>query len=1198
MKKTNDYKNLDNAIRQLEGHVLNVLPKTQTTHTEYNQDIIKFMNNTFPIIHEKVRTLFNDFINYVISDQVNDLHELYITEKMNVDKLIRRLLEKRPVVCYNANDGQYLDRYGINTTAITNNENIKEYINYQERMLSSFISVSVPSYFINTGSRDNVGVIEDYGTYEPYGVYVASVGSRFEDINKNEYPFMVARNVDNGNSEYDKFINNKKFQEIWTKFYGTPIKKYVDIPGDESVKFNVDIFKKRTKMIIIPFLMNASQSLDLFRDKGKTSVCVVAAGLGNGVWGDIKNLKNSQDLITQYLIESYIEVLEDENNILLFPNISRIILSFINLGHSNTTLAQNIKNIKTSEKFKIILNKSKPITSHNKGISISGALRTDKFYDPFTKLKDENELVVAQYAWDGNSYPGNEYWQGNLKASGDPAAACCSLITDLQNPEVNTEFIEEGHYKIYPTEEQQEQVEEAIRKKAEEKERRKKEAAEEYAAEEAKLPAPIPAPIPVPAPIPAPAPAPTPVPAHVPAPTHVLAPTPAKKVKKNVKFIDDDVNESQQKSKTIRKGDLEAIERATTAPITTTPKPSATTTITTTTTTSAATTTPPITAITTSATTRPTTPITSPPALNDPNTIQKMKEVIDNIPDPIKNDKIEDLKQKYPIKKAVQGGAGDFASNLKSIEMVDMGSSIWNDCSYYRLYHKTEIGKAIVDKKFDKINDSESLEDKIKKMDELNKLYKPDELRIVENDDTKKDYDSLFEDNNCSTIYYKIPLPFCLTMKQIIQLFRDMSSDISSFHSLIKKYNNFDYKIKCENNKVEIIFSNPEKIIPIVKSKLYYDDNLPSTFEIQVMKPEGKIYKYELDGVEGEILLKNINGSLLGNQEIILLNTKYNFDENNNVLITNYYYYTEVTCNRGSQIENRNQVYLYDMFIENDQANYLHNYILFELFFPEKNVINVWNIYCEKYKEFNNVDLVELFYDYTAESITTNDILILNKRKIVPRRFISLLLYISKTNDEYNYIAKAVNEMATYKEYDYNYENYIKIIEGVLTFVFQNSNMYYTKEFYDDLINGRLIKQEMIGGSGITDFISSLLMSASIPDIKKTIDEDINYYKQKILSYRNNISIDKKVLKWVTCPEKSNNPDVIQFIENYINGDSIHDDLLNIESRKNTCKEISDIQYNIDSILSDLKFLVQKNYFDTEIYMDKYEAEVKNRNNT
>ena len=201
-------------------------------------------------------------------------------------------------------------------------------------------------------------------------------------------------------------------------------------------------------------------------------------------------------------------------------------------------------------------------------------------------------------------------------------------------------------------------------------------------------------------------------------------------------------------------------------------------------------------------------------------------------------------------------------------------------------------------------------------------------------------------------------------------------------------------------------------------------------------------------------------------------------------------------------------------------------------------------------------------------------------------------MYISRNNDEYNYIAKALEKIYG-KEYDYNYENYIKIIEGVLTFVFENSNMYYTKEFYNDLINGRLIKQEMMGGSGISDFVSSLFTRASIPDIKETIDEDINYYKEKILSYRNNISIDKKVLKWVTCPENSNEPDVIQFIENYINGDSIHDDLLNLDSRKNTCKEISDIQYNIGSILSDLKFLVQNNYFDTETYMDQYKKEVE-----
>ena len=38
-------------------------------------------------------------------------------------------------------------------------------------------------------------------------------------------------------------------------------------------------------------------------------------------------------------------------------------------------------------------------------------------------------------------YLGNEYWAGMLSASGDPAAACCTQIPELQNPYINDKFM-------------------------------------------------------------------------------------------------------------------------------------------------------------------------------------------------------------------------------------------------------------------------------------------------------------------------------------------------------------------------------------------------------------------------------------------------------------------------------------------------------------------------------------------------------------------------------------------------------------------------------------------------------------------------------------------------------------------------------------------------------------------------------------
>ncbi|KAI0841348.1 hypothetical protein F5Y06DRAFT_308194 [Hypoxylon sp. FL0890] len=67
--------------------------------------------------------------------------------------------------------------------------------------------------------------------------------------------------------------------------------------------------------------------------------------------------------------------------------------------------------------------------------------------EPAAELQGDeaNQLLVVSYARDGNSFPGNEYWEGSLDASDDSAAACMSTIAELHNPLINPNFLKQVH---------------------------------------------------------------------------------------------------------------------------------------------------------------------------------------------------------------------------------------------------------------------------------------------------------------------------------------------------------------------------------------------------------------------------------------------------------------------------------------------------------------------------------------------------------------------------------------------------------------------------------------------------------------------------------------------------------------------------------------------------------------------------------
>lgn len=421
------------------------------------KQIVNDAQSTKLLIHPKVKTALTSFLNFKRINGTEAEKELY--KSMSLDDFVYRLIYNRPLAFANQwdsillrppyamkNGTQHIETIGqiynvqgdlrgtefIDKTK-DNYDRLIDYLSYDEIPFAALLGLASPTYFINNGNRNNRAMLDSATPHQERGIYAGIVGPRLEKSNYMEWKQIIVTMQQNTEVNGYGRGKNTGLMEIWSKLYGLEFLTYDEVKQDvlngskrfctielgkqkyEDSYFDIYSYKARISMVLENFLLEANKSAQ----QSGTQADLFMVGFGLGVW-------QSHNKQTEWMMERCRKLIED----LDLPNISRINFSYIayqrpgvpNEYFSPAQGRSAFENLKKNQHIEIVFT-------------------TDNPADPLPAGK-ENNLRFAMYAWDGNAYPGNEYWFGSLIASGDPAAACCSTVAEIQNPLINP-FIKE-----------------------------------------------------------------------------------------------------------------------------------------------------------------------------------------------------------------------------------------------------------------------------------------------------------------------------------------------------------------------------------------------------------------------------------------------------------------------------------------------------------------------------------------------------------------------------------------------------------------------------------------------------------------------------------------------------------------------------------------------------------------------------------
>ncbi|KAI0888599.1 uncharacterized protein GGS22DRAFT_151922 [Annulohypoxylon maeteangense] len=380
------------------------IPTTHNRVENFDPEVIRAdAQATRIIVHQDYPALVDRFLALKRGTAATSNEQKLFAHPFTWQQQVRRLIEKRPLSFLTSRDttlfrdGTFLpdgrDFWDAIGKEGSDYSTFQDYLSYDEIMLGSLIGVSGPSYFINDGDRYNKGRQGAPGTFEPRGIIVGLVGPRFERVDQMDSNIILS-GVAPGQM-HPSIVG--AFTECF-KLEKSPDKGF-DLP----------MYRARIRMTLETLLLEANKRANEAGQKAFVHV----VGLGLGVW-----------MCDTRQPDSYVVALGETLTALKgkLGQIGTIYVSWIKTTKQNQDI---LTNIALEQGIKIMFGKRRPAEK------LTG--------------DEADQLLVVSYAWDGNSFPGNEYWHGSLAASGDPAAACMSTIPELHNPMVNPEFLDRIH---------------------------------------------------------------------------------------------------------------------------------------------------------------------------------------------------------------------------------------------------------------------------------------------------------------------------------------------------------------------------------------------------------------------------------------------------------------------------------------------------------------------------------------------------------------------------------------------------------------------------------------------------------------------------------------------------------------------------------------------------------------------------------